>query len=88
MTNEDIDDLTLDEIMTRWPQVLRVFIDWHLHCVGCPIADFHKLADSAAEHGYPLEDLRAAVLLAIEGGSIAMVPPRPLPRSRAADAGL
>ena len=53
-----------------------------------PIADFHKLADSAAEHGYPLEDLRAAVLLAIEGGSIAMVPPRPLPRSRAADAGL
>ena len=88
MNNEDIDDLTLDEIMTRWPQVLRVFIDWHLHCVGCPIAGFHKLTDSAVEHGYPLDDLRAAVLLAIKDGSIAMVPPRPLPRSRAADAGL
>ena len=47
MRDWDLDDLTLDEIMRRWPRTVRVFIDWHLHCVGCPIADFHRLSDSA-----------------------------------------
>jgi len=65
MRDEDIDDLLLDEIMARWPQVLRVFIDWHLHCIVCPITSFHTLADSAAAHGYPVEQLREAVRRAI-----------------------
>ena len=57
MRDEEIDALLLDEIMARWPCVLRVFIDWHLHCIVCPITSFHTLADSAAAHGYPVEQL-------------------------------
>ena len=83
MRDEDIDDLLLDEIMTRWPQVLRVFIDRHLHCVVCPITSFHTLADSAAAHGYPVEQLRAAVLRAIEDGPEVTAPRAPLLRSTA-----
>ena len=87
MRDWDLDDLTLDEIMRRWPRTVRVFIDWHLHCVGCPIADFHRLSDSAEEHGYELDDLRRAVRLAIDTGGISPEgPPRRRPRSTAADA--
>jgi hybrid cluster-associated redox disulfide protein len=89
MPNDKLDDLTLDEIMRRWPRTIRVFVDWHLHCVGCPIADFHCLADSAEEHGYQLDDLRTAVRLAIDTGGISSAGPPPRrPRSAGADADL
>lgn len=88
MSDEKLDDLTLDAIMRRWPGTIRVFVDWHLHCVGCPIADFHCLADSAEEHGYQLDDLRAAVQIAIDSGGLSSaVPPPHRPRSARADAG-
>jgi len=89
MRDVELDDLTLDEIMRRWPRTIRVFVDWHLHCVGCPIADFHCLTDSAAEHGYDLADLRAAVQLAIDTGGVSSGGPPPRrPRSAEADADL
>jgi hybrid cluster-associated redox disulfide protein len=81
MRDEEIDALLLDEIMARWPQVLRVFIDWHLHCIACPITSFHTLPDSAAAHGYPVDQLRAAVLHAINDEPDAPPPPAPPPRS-------
>lgn len=86
MDDSELDDLTLDEIMRRWPRTIRVFIEWHLHCVGCPIADFHCLADSADEHGYELEDLRQAVQLAVDTGGISLAgPPQRRRRSAAID---
>ena len=78
MRGEDIDDLVLDEIVRRWPQVLRVFIDWHLHCIVCPISSFHTLADSAAAHGCSAEELREAVLCAIDDEPVAAPPHAPL----------
>lgn len=87
MITHRIDDLSLDEIMRRWPQTMRLFIDWQMHCVGCPIADFHRLADSAEEHGYALEDVRDAVLLAIRDGTISAAAPRSRRRSEGACAG-
>jgi hybrid cluster-associated redox disulfide protein len=61
-----IDTLSLSEIMRIWPRTMRVFIDWHLHCIGCPISEFHRLAEAADEHGYDRSALRSAILLAIE----------------------
>lgn len=88
MHDRELDDLTLDEIMGRWPRTVRVFIDWQLHCVGCPIADFHRLVDSADEHGYEFADLRAAVRLAIDTEGVSSAsPPQRRPRSTAIDAG-
>jgi hybrid cluster-associated redox disulfide protein len=43
-------DLTVDEVMRRWPSTIRVFLDFRLGCVGCPIAPFHSLADACREH--------------------------------------
>lgn len=65
MLESEISEMSVAGIMQQWPQTIRVFLDWHLHCVGCPIARFHTLADSAREHGYELGDLEAAILAAI-----------------------
>lgn len=46
----DIDSL-VDDIMREFPQTIRVFLDYRMNCVGCPIGTFHTVADSCREHG-------------------------------------
>jgi hybrid cluster-associated redox disulfide protein len=43
-------DMTVDEVMSRWPASIRVFIDFRMKCVGCPIAAFHSVEDASREH--------------------------------------
>lgn len=57
MTKYQLIDMSLSEIMARWPPTIRVFIDRRMHCVGCPIAPFHTVVEAAAEHGQYLTDL-------------------------------
>lgn len=45
-----LDDLSVKEIMDRWPETASAFIARRMHCVGCPIGPFHTLTDAAAEH--------------------------------------
>jgi hybrid cluster-associated redox disulfide protein len=65
MHPHELDDMSLQTIMTRWPATLGVFVAWRLHCIGCPIADFHRLADAAREHGQEPAGLVHAVAAAI-----------------------
>ena len=46
---------TVDDVMQRWPTTIRVFLDFGLHCVGCPIATFHSVDEACSEHGVDLE---------------------------------
>lgn len=55
-------DMSVGEIMARWPGTIRLFLARRMHCVGCPISPFHTLADAATEHGLD----GAALLAAIE----------------------
>src|SRR5690606_12135069 len=60
------DDLSMDEIMRRWPETIRTILDHGLLCVGCPIAPFHTVDDAVREHGIVghvdfRADLRAAI---------------------------
>lgn len=69
MPTSQLSDMNLSEIMTRWPPTIRVFIDRRMHCVGCPIAPFHTVADAADEHGLDLADLtRELEARAAQGG--------------------
>lgn len=61
MRHTTVDELTLAEVMGKWPSTVRLFIDMRLHCVGCPIAPFHTLLDAANEHGIAAGELLAAV---------------------------
>jgi len=48
-------ELTVDEVMRRWPSTIRIFLDFGMHCVGCPIATFHTVDDACAEHRIDLD---------------------------------
>lgn len=43
-------DMSVDEIMRRWPATIRVMIRHRMLCIGCPIGIFHTVADAAAAH--------------------------------------
>ena len=43
------DDL-VDDIMRAAPHTIRVFLEFKMACVGCPIACFHTVDDACREH--------------------------------------
>lgn len=51
-------ETTVDEVMRRWPTTIRVFLDFRMRCVGCPISAFHSIDEACEEH-----DVDAAVFL-------------------------
>ena len=48
--NMPTSDMTVDQVMNRWPASIRVFMDFRLGCVGCPIATFHSIDEASREH--------------------------------------
>ena len=53
--------LLVDDVMTCWPATIRVFLDFKLSCVGCPIASFHSIDDACREHGNDQASFMAAL---------------------------
>jgi|tagenome__1003787_1003787.scaffolds.fasta_scaffold20938311_4 hybrid cluster-associated redox disulfide protein len=54
-------EMTVDEVMRQWPSTIRVFLDFRMRCVGCPIGAFHSVDETCEEHdvdadGVPVED--------------------------------
>ena len=43
-------DLSVDEIMDRWPATIRVFIRHDMLCIGCAIGSFHTLGEACKAH--------------------------------------
>jgi hybrid cluster-associated redox disulfide protein len=64
-------DMTMDEIMRRWPLTIRVVIRSGMLCVGCPIASFHTVSDAAREHGLDEALLRSDLEAAASSGGSA-----------------
>ena len=71
MHYEQFSDLCVSEIMERWPTTIGVFIDYGMHCIGCPIGVFHTLADAAEEHGIPADVLMREIAAAIDEATTA-----------------
>jgi hybrid cluster-associated redox disulfide protein len=59
-------ELTVDEVMQRWPSTIRIFLEAGMHCVGCPIATFHSVDEACSEHGIGLEAFIARLRLAAQ----------------------
>jgi len=51
----------VDDVMRRWPPTIRVFLDFRMNCVGCPIAGFHDIDDACREHGTDCQSFLAAL---------------------------
>ncbi len=58
-------DITLEQMMTEWPQTVAVLMRYRMHCVGCPISGFHTPVDAAREHAAELKDFENNLLEAI-----------------------
>lgn len=48
-------DTLVDDVMRQWPATIRTFLDFQMHCVGCPIACFHTVDDACREHHVDME---------------------------------
>ena len=55
-----LDDI-VGEVMTSCPATIRVFLDFRMACVGCPISAFHTVDDACKEHGIDRDEFLAAV---------------------------
>ena len=44
-------DLTVDEVLDRWPETIPTFLRYRMACVGCPMAPFETLVEVAAIYG-------------------------------------
>ena len=55
-----LDDI-VGEVMNARPATIRVFLDFRMGCVGCPIAAFHSVDDACREHGVDRDEFLAAL---------------------------
>jgi len=54
------DDI-VGEVMAARPATIRVFLDYRMGCVGCPISAFHSVDDACKEHGVDRDAFVAAL---------------------------
>ena len=40
----------VDDVMRGSPKTIRVFLEFRMGCVGCPIATFHTVDEACREH--------------------------------------
>ncbi len=50
-------DMTIAEVVKRYPQTTEVFFNYGLYCVGCFAADFDTVESGAKVHGINVEHL-------------------------------
>jgi hybrid cluster-associated redox disulfide protein len=58
-------EMSIGEVVTKYPQTVKVFLQHGLMCVGCAAARFENLEQGAVAHGINVEalvkDLNASV---------------------------
>ena len=47
--------LIVADILERWPQVIPVFLEYQMKCVGCSMSAFDFLDDALKIYGIPAE---------------------------------
>jgi hybrid cluster-associated redox disulfide protein len=64
-------DMTVEETLTRWPELSAVLVRCQMACAGCAMAPFERLSDVAKAYGISsaelLRTLRAGLRRARHG---------------------
>lgn len=50
-------DMTIAEILQKYPNTVPVFQEFGMHCLGCPSATGESLEMAAGVHGFDVEEL-------------------------------
>ena len=48
-------EMTIGEVLQKYPKSAFVFLDYGLHCVGCPMANPETIKEAANLHGINLK---------------------------------
>jgi len=70
-------DVTVGELMTRWPQTVDVFLRHGMACVGCNMAPFDTVVDAARMYRMCPDQLMAELVQAIAELDAPSPPERP-----------
>ncbi len=54
-------NMTVAEVLDKWPEAVSVFHEYKTACVGCSMAPFDTMVDVAREYNLPLPKLMAAL---------------------------
>jgi hybrid cluster-associated redox disulfide protein len=54
--SEALAEMTIDDVLTRWPQTADVFTRRNMACVGCPVAPFYTVSEAAAIYNLEISD--------------------------------
>jgi hybrid cluster-associated redox disulfide protein len=58
-------DLSLEALMTIWPDTIPVFMRHRMVCVGCFVNPFHTVMDACAEYGLDVDAFYAELAASI-----------------------
>ena len=50
-------DMTIGEVLKKYPESLKVFLSHGLMCVGCAVARFENIEQGATAHGIDVDAL-------------------------------
>lgn len=60
-----LETMSMDAIMRRWPETIRVVLRHHMLCVGCPLAPFQTVAEACRDNDVDkslfLDDVRRVI---------------------------
>jgi len=58
-------ELTIEDVLTRWPQTAVVFHQHNMACVGCAVASFYTITEAANVYSLSLEDFLSELIAVI-----------------------
>ncbi len=58
-------DMSLNELMEKWPETIPVFMKHKMICVGCLINPFHTVTDACAEYELSEEAFLGELIAAV-----------------------
>jgi hybrid cluster-associated redox disulfide protein len=64
LTN-DLAEMTIEDLLRRWPETAVIFHNHHMACPGCAVASFYTLPEAAIVYGLPPEQLLSEIQNAI-----------------------
>ena len=50
-------DMKIDEVLKEYPDCAIIFLEYGLHCVGCPVSSFETIEQGCNVHGFSEEDI-------------------------------
>ncbi|MGI5892546.1 MAG: DUF1858 domain-containing protein [Bacillota bacterium] len=59
-------DMSIMDVVQKWPQASAVFMEYGMGCIGCAAAHFENIEQGASAHGIDVDALMEALNKAVE----------------------